>query len=93
MISQEIENSLCINNSVGLGASDLVRYYNDFFRSFVNRQCPERSKILIVGNYIPLYDSTIAALRRQRKHAERAWQYMMARRAVVFRVLACKVDY
>ena len=103
MIGEEIESSLCANNSVGLGASDLVRYYNDFFRSLVDRYCPERTKRLIVRDDSPWYDSSIASLRRQRRHAERTWrrlrteesrlQYVMARRAVVSRVLTCKVDY
>ena len=103
MIGQEIENSLCTNNSVGLGASNLVHYYNDFFRSLVDRHCPERTKTLIVRDDFPWYNSSIAALRRQRRHAERTWrrlqtdesrlQYVIARRAVVSRVLTCKVDY
>ena len=103
MIGQEIENSLCTNNSVGLGASDLVGYYNDFFRSLVDRHCPERTKTLIVRDDFPWYDSSIAALRRERRRAERIWrrlrtdesrfQYVIARRAVVAHVLACKVHY
>ena len=103
VIGQEIENSLSSNNSVGLGAGDLVCYYNDFFRSLVDRCCPERTKRLIVRDDSPWYDSSIASLLRQRRHAERTWrrlrtdesrlQYVMARRAVVSRDLACKVDY
>ena len=35
VIDQETESSVCANNSVGLGASSLIRYYDYFFHSLV----------------------------------------------------------
>ena len=78
---------------MGLWVSDLVRYYNDFYRCLVDQHCPERTKTLIVRDDFPWYNLSIAALCRQCRHAEKARQYVIARTAVVSHVLTCKVNY
>ena len=103
LIAEEIEGTLNSIDTSLMCAGELVREYNDFYRSVENRYCPEIVKTLIIKDDSPWYDSSVASLRKKRRKAERKWrrlqtdlsrsEYVAARRTVVSHVKDRKVEY
>ena len=102
-IIREVQDSLMSLDETAHTATDLVRIHHDFFKSFKTRMCQEVSKSITVREDSPWYDSSVAQLRRRRRHFERRWrrlrndqsrrEFTEARAAVVSRISQCKVQY
>ena len=102
-ISNDIELRLALTDRLDPSAEGLTQHYNRSFRAIEEQHFPLITKHILVKADSPWYNPTIAALRRQRRRAERKWrrlgtdssrlEYMTARRAVVNRVQQRKVEY
>lgn len=102
-ISSDIEHTLNNIDASRLTAESLTTHYNEFFQSLEEEYFPLITKEILVKIDAPWYDHTIAALRRQRRRAERRWrrlrsdpsrrEYVVARSAVIEQVLHRKTDY
>ena len=81
----------------------MVQIHHDVFKSFEARMCQEVSKWITVREDSPWYDSSVAQLRRRRRHFERRWrrlrsdqsrnEFTEARAAVVSRINQRKIQH
>ena len=102
-LSSEIESSLVGVDLPDPTAKNLTLHYNKSLKSLEDRSFPLITKQILVKADSPWYDHTVASLRRQRRKAERKWrrcgtdssrsEFVIARRAVVDRILQCKINY
>ena len=102
-IIREIQSSLNSLDVATHTAVDLVQTHHDFFKSFGTRMCREISKWITIREDSPWYDSSVAQLRRRRRHFERRWrrlrsdqsrrEFVEARAAVVSQINLRKVQH
>jgi hypothetical protein len=86
-----------------MSATELVTFYEKTASEVVNKLCPLIEKVIIVKDNMPWFDSSILALRRIRRQAEKLWrntrtensryEYVQARRAVVDAIKVTKTNY
>ena len=99
----EVQDSLISLDVTTHSAADLVQIHHDLFKSFEARVCQKVSKWITVREDSPWYDSSVAQLRRRRRHFERRWrrlrsdqsrnEFTEARAAVVSRINQRKVQH
>ena len=98
-----IEGHLLSEVAEGVTAERRVDSYNRGFSLLRDRLCPIVTKEIRVRDNAEWYDYRVAALRRERRRAERRWRetgteaarasFVSARRAVVKQIHNCKVEY
>ena len=102
-IVRDVGTELRAINTAGFSSSEMERCYNQVMHQTENLYCPEINKTIPVRDGSPWFDASVAALRRERRKAERRWRrlrtlesretYVVAVRAVVDRVSTRKVEY
>ena len=103
VLIRELQDSLISLDVATHTAADLVQIHHDVFKSFEARISQEVSKWITVREDSPWYDSSVAQLRRRRRHFERRWRrlgseqsrndFTEARAAVVSRINQRKVQH
>lgn len=102
ILKHEITTSLSSSN-LNSGIADLVTYYNSTLSSLHDIHFPLIEKTIMVKESSPWFDSSIAALRKDRRKAERRWrrkgtelsrlQYVNARSLVNSKIEEKKKEY
>ena len=103
MVARGVGSELDGLSTAGFSSAEMVEAYSTLLRNTEDRYCPVITKTIIVRDGFPWYDASVSSLRCERRRAERRWRrvrtdelrdaYVEARRVVVARTSARKVEY